>query len=92
MIASLVEMDLPKGLSQSIRHKTRQQRSGASMAETALKFSEAAKRLSISEATLRRLVKSGDVRAVKVSTRRVVIRESEILRILNPEIGHAAVV
>jgi excisionase family DNA binding protein len=48
---------------------------------------EAAPRLGISPWTLRRLIKAGAVRAVRVGSRRVLVSESEILKVIRRGCG-----
>jgi len=46
-------------------------------------FQEAADRLAVSPWTLRRAVKRGEVKAVRVGRRRLLIAEKEILRVIH---------
>ncbi len=52
------------------------------MADSLISISAAAARLAVSPFTIRRLVKSGKLRAVRVA-RRVLIPESEIARVIS---------
>ena len=49
----------------------------------AFNFKDAADRLSLSQETLRRMVKAGQIKQVKITERRIVIPEAEIVRLLN---------
>jgi len=49
---------------------------------------EAAARLAISPWTLRRAIKRGEIQAVRVGRRRVLVSEKELLRVMNDGTPH----
>jgi excisionase family DNA binding protein len=51
----------------------------------AYSIAEAADRLSISQKTLRRMAQDNRIKVLKISARRLVVPESEISRLLDPQ-------